>query len=464
MAIQTPIKYNSTNKKHELFAPTDTIPASVIPSETIVDFSVNADPNTGGTTFSPNTPATADIIYTSTINNSTWVWNGSSYVTYTPPNKTEWNLAGTTNDAGGNKTSAIWRTAGITIGSQTEIGSPVSVVTTGGTVFSGTRYINSPNSSGIALRKARGTEAAPSGVLAGDVLTSIVTSGHDGTAFGVGSSLRSAATENWTTSAHGSEFTVNVTPRGQISSTVNPFRVDENGLSISKFGSVSTGVTPSPTEALDIYGNVKFSQALMPNNQAGTAGQVLTSSGSGIAPVWQKLAVVNFGKTAEEWRDPPVITQNVNGINPTTGPLLENSPIASMTVSNTYGYDMTLIVSMYFTYKLIITESSANTTIYALGVPMTDFGSGTFSSHDPFYATMVGLLCRGILPSTSFPPQNRYWYKAENYVSLPAGQSKTIRTRLDCQLVNWTYPLTYAGAQNGIDDIGTWFSVIGVPS
>lgn len=42
----------------------------------------------------------------------------------------------------------------------------------------------------------------------------------------------------------------------------------------------------SPTEALDVTGNIRVSGALMPNNSAGTAGQVLTSAGAGIAPTW----------------------------------------------------------------------------------------------------------------------------------------------------------------------------------
>jgi hypothetical protein len=42
----------------------------------------------------------------------------------------------------------------------------------------------------------------------------------------------------------------------------------------------------SPTEKLDITGNVKFSGALMPNNTAGVTGQVLTSAGPGLAPTW----------------------------------------------------------------------------------------------------------------------------------------------------------------------------------
>jgi|GEM_PF-3380016 len=43
----------------------------------------------------------------------------------------------------------------------------------------------------------------------------------------------------------------------------------------------------NPTERLHVEGNVRFSGALMPNNQAGTNGQVLVSQGAGVAPQWQ---------------------------------------------------------------------------------------------------------------------------------------------------------------------------------
>lgn len=53
--------------------------------DAIVDFSVNADPNTVGTTFSPNSPALTTVLYVSTIDNSQWTYNGTNYVTYNAP-------------------------------------------------------------------------------------------------------------------------------------------------------------------------------------------------------------------------------------------------------------------------------------------------------------------------------------------------------------------------------------------
>ncbi len=49
--------------------------------------------------------------------------------------------------------------------------------------------------------------------------------------------------------------------------------------------------TLAPTEKLEVIGNVKFSGALMPNNTAGTAGQVLTSAGADVAPTWATVPV-----------------------------------------------------------------------------------------------------------------------------------------------------------------------------
>ncbi|MEO7047890.1 MAG: hypothetical protein ABI091_21510, partial [Ferruginibacter sp.] len=48
--------------------------------------------------------------------------------------------------------------------------------------------------------------------------------------------------------------------------------------------------TATPTQKLDVNGNLKFSGALMPNNNAGTSGYVLTSQGAGTAPIWSAAA------------------------------------------------------------------------------------------------------------------------------------------------------------------------------
>src|SRR5262249_38642623 len=57
---------------------------------------------------------------------------------------------------------------------------------------------------------------------------------------------------------------------------------------------IGTGTTSLPTERLDVAGNVKFSGALMPNNNGGAAGQYLISQGTGAAPVWTAAPTTTF--------------------------------------------------------------------------------------------------------------------------------------------------------------------------
>ena len=65
---------------------------------------------------------------------------------------------------------------------------------------------------------------------------------------------------------------------GGGATTNERMRIDGNG-------NVGIGTT-TPTQKLDITGNLKLSGAFMPGNSAGTAGYFLVSSGSGAAPIW----------------------------------------------------------------------------------------------------------------------------------------------------------------------------------
>lgn len=79
---------------------------------------------------------------------------------------------------------------------------------------------------------------------------------------------------------------------------------------------INSGVgigTTTPTQPLDVVGNVKFSGALMPNNTAGTTGQILTSAGAGTAPTWTTPATVNTLYTANgTLAGNRVVTQGAN--------------------------------------------------------------------------------------------------------------------------------------------------------
>jgi len=71
-----------------------------------------------------------------------------------------------------------------------------------------------------------------------------------------------------------------------------------NGVVLTVKGNGNLGIVNSnPTERLDVNGNVKFSGALMPNNSAGTSGQVLKSNGPGVAPGWVSSTNALFSNT-----------------------------------------------------------------------------------------------------------------------------------------------------------------------
>jgi hypothetical protein len=65
--------------------------------------------------------------------------------------------------------------------------------------------------------------------------------------------------------------------------TVERMRID---------GAGNVGInTSTPTQKLDLAGNMRLSGAFMPNNQAGIAGAFLVSSGANAAPVWNTIGV-----------------------------------------------------------------------------------------------------------------------------------------------------------------------------
>lgn len=116
-----------------------------------VDFST-ANPNSGSPIFTPNIPANTDYIYVSAVDNSQWTYNGSIYVTFTPPASTEWNLAGGTTDAGSNKTGAISRTGNVGVGTTPTVRLDARATTGDGAVGIGTSSATASTTGAGALR------------------------------------------------------------------------------------------------------------------------------------------------------------------------------------------------------------------------------------------------------------------------------------------------------------------------
>ncbi len=69
--------------------------------------------------------------------------------------------------------------------------------------------------------------------------------------------------------------------------------------------------TTAPAAKLDVSGNVQFSNDLRPNGNPGTNGQLLTSQGAGLPPVWQTPGSIPvYGNNAQSIKLTSVVTNN----------------------------------------------------------------------------------------------------------------------------------------------------------
>lgn len=215
-------------------------------------------PTTGGVTFDPNTPLTQDILYISTTNGSTWIYNGSTYVTYTLPTTatTPFYLTGTTVDAGGNKTSSIKRDGDIVSGGEV-INAKISNITGISQTSNGYSQIQETTYSDtyypiIRQTRRRGNSGVNTGAINGDILGI-----HTFNSAGDAASISVKATETHGLTTRGSEIILSNCANGTASQVEN-LKVQQDG-------------------------KIKVSNAYTLPSTAPTSGKVLGYSSAGVS-------------------------------------------------------------------------------------------------------------------------------------------------------------------------------------
>lgn len=261
----------SSSKVLALNSTGDVILTNVPGTQNIVEFAVNTNPNTTGTTFTPNTPSDETVIYQSTIDNSLWTYNGTTYVTYTAPPSTPFYLTGGTNDAGSNKTANIYRTGGISAGSQTIYG---NITANGGTAFTGAPPYGTASIGKITHTTSgwNGTGFLFGNTTSGSSSFSMVYN-SDKAFFGqLGASLITYGSWNSTGFLLGSDASavnrLDVIGRAAIGSYAGVNAAPANGLIVS--GNVGIG-TAAPVSKLEVNGSATNTTAF----NSGTATAIL---------------------------------------------------------------------------------------------------------------------------------------------------------------------------------------------
>jgi len=115
-----------------------------------------------------------------------------------------------------------------------------------------------------------------------------LTNGSNNTAVGNAAGSLLASGDNNTAIGYNTNF-ANTNGSNQLNIANNIFGTGLTGDVTTPAGNIGIG-NPAPSEKLDVTGNVRFSGALMPNNAAGTSGQVLVSAGAGAPPTWANSA------------------------------------------------------------------------------------------------------------------------------------------------------------------------------
>ncbi|QQS59860.1 hypothetical protein IPN35_03255 [Candidatus Peregrinibacteria bacterium] len=141
---------------------------------------------------------------------------------------------------------------------------------------------NDNTGANLSFLKSRGSLGSKAQVNTGDRLGGLYFKGYTngGTYSGNVVAIQGVAAQNFTSSAQGSYITLETTSIGNTSR--------QERMRIDSSGNVGIGTT-SPTEKLDVNGNINFTGELNINSVPGTSGQVLTSGGDGSAPTWETL-------------------------------------------------------------------------------------------------------------------------------------------------------------------------------
>jgi hypothetical protein len=256
-----------------------------------------ADPNSGSPTFTPNTPASKDYVYVSSIDNSQWTYSGTAYVTYTPPASTAWYLSGGTKDAGSNKSSAIYRSGKVGIGTGTTAPTAGLEILTDGSLLNALRvssnqaYNSSPDV-GIGFRIKYNTAGD---YTSGAVISGIKENATDGDQSG---SLRfmtnNAGTiaERMRISSSGNAGIGNVAPNARLDIRTNPTHTSDPGAGYLGIGTTSTAANAAGAGAIRYStssgGELQYSNGVTWNTLSSNvqksvvAGYFSSSSGTGL--------------------------------------------------------------------------------------------------------------------------------------------------------------------------------------
>lgn len=169
---------------------------------------------------------------------------------------------------GGNKYISYIQSGGTTL-TQARIGSTATMVAVG-TFLSSVSYIGS--SPTICGYKANGTEAAPTAVIANQILFAMSGRGHDGTSFVLATKGRFSvnSAENWTPTAQGTYLQFLTTPK--LGTTAF------ERMRIFDDGNVSIGNTAS-TAKLSITGNITASTTITATGNMSAANLSGTNTG-----------------------------------------------------------------------------------------------------------------------------------------------------------------------------------------